>query len=172
MKLKSRLLPLLLATALVSTSCERSQDEATMPEATADEESVVPDESGVVNVDQTQTTAVLPVEVPAFLDEAGIGTSRSEDGAVTATTTQIRRGSPIYASVRAKQAPAGLTARIVWTRESGEMLGQEQKLVPPTAKLVPFEAEGAEQWPPGRYRVEIWLGGDRVFHQPFTIVER
>ena len=126
-------------------------------------------DTSVVTTAPPPVDTVIQIDRTRFLDQAGLGTAVGQDGMVQSQATTFRRGQPIYASIRAKEVPLGLAARAVWFDAKGKELSAESKPVPQNNRTVSFEARNAAKWRAGKYRVELWLGGDMVHKQEFTI---
>lgn len=112
---------------------------------------------------------VIPLSETRLLDRAAVGPRLGADGMVETERTTIKRGQRIYASVRAKEVPAGLVARVIWFGAGDKKIAEKQLPVPQDTRLVTFEAKNARTWKAGTYRVQLWLGGDNVYEQEFRI---
>lgn len=112
---------------------------------------------------------VVPVAEEGFFESAMVGGAVGEDGNVQTELTTFRKNQPIYVTVRANEVPTGLAARVVWIDPQKKEIGMETKPVPVDKKVVTFQAPSTRRWQPGKYRVEIWLGGDQVADEDIVI---
>lgn len=112
---------------------------------------------------------VIPIDRTRFLEKAAIGSAVGADGMVTTEVTSFRRGQTIHATVRASEVPQGLAARVVWFDAKNKEISSESKPVPVDTRTVAFQARNTRRWQPGKYRVELWLGGDTVYEQEFNL---
>lgn len=112
---------------------------------------------------------VIPLSETRFLERAAVGQKLGADGMVDTELTTLKRSQPIYASVRAKEVPAGLVARVVWFGPGDKKIAEEQLPVPPDTRFVTFQAKNARTWKAGTYGVQVWLGGDNVYEQEFRL---
>ncbi len=161
---------LIFLTLLVLTSCRREESgaspvtESVSPAAQAPPVvEVITDSSAPQPVD-----TVISLEQKRFFESAAIGTALSEDESISKRGDRFSKGQALFVSVRAREAPKGLVARTVISTGEGKELDDQQKTV-----------EGAMRWTslqhstkglaPGEYTVVIYLGGNRVQSEPFTI---
>jgi outer membrane usher protein FimD/PapC len=51
-------------------------------------------------------------------------------------------------------------------------VGEDQKTIAKHETQVSFQAKNAASWAPGDYRVEVWMGDQKLSTQQFTIADR
>jgi hypothetical protein len=151
-----RMLALLSLLSVLIGCQQRTETPAGQPEQTVTSFEAVATDASTAVVD-----TVIPIAESRFFDSAAIGTQLGEDGAVAVEVTTVRRGGPIYATVRAKEVPAGLAARASWFAGKTKV-AEETKPIPPDKRFVTFAPPDTKSWKPGDYTVELYVGGDEV----------
>lgn len=61
--------------------------------------------------------------------------------------------------------------KVVWYGPEEMKLKEEQKTVNPGDEYLTFQAANTGDWQKGDYRVEIWIGDEKVNQQQFQIVD-
>jgi hypothetical protein len=164
--MKSFLVPAL--GALIALSCAPRTEQSSDTAAT----SMTSTGSTIGTADVPSASSVqvvVPVAEEGFFESAMVGGAVGEDGNVQTEVTTFRRNQPIYVTVHANEVPTGLAARVVWFDPKKKEIGMETKPVPVDTKVVTFRAPSTRSWQPGKYRVEIWLGGDQVADEDIVI---
>jgi hypothetical protein len=80
-------------------------------------------------------------------------------------------GKTIYVAFRLNHAPAGANVRADWYDAQGRKLASTEKKVLPGEPAMSFTSPDTSSWPKGTYRVEIWLGDQKVDTESFSITE-
>lgn len=117
----------------------------------------------------TSVEEVIAVGEDKFFDKATVGEALEADGRAKEKSGSIKRGKTLYSTVSAREVPGGLAARVAWFNPQDHKVFEETRPVPQDTKFVTFETKDTRQWTPGSYRVELWLGGDKVHEQTVQI---
>jgi|HubBroStandDraft_3_1064219.scaffolds.fasta_scaffold16945_1 hypothetical protein len=80
-------------------------------------------------------------------------------------------GKPLFVAFRLHDAPAGANVRADWYDAQGRKLASTEKKVLPGEPAMSFTSPDTSSWPKGTYRVEIWLGDQKVDTESFSIAE-
>lgn len=125
---------------------------------------VVPENAAVKEVD-----VLLPVNPPAFATNVIIGSAVNADGSIATQVTEFAAGTPIWISMKLNNPPRGSMARVDWFDSKGKSLAAERKEATAGTAYLTFKSVDTSSWKPGKYRVEAWMGGDKVDEKSFTI---
>ena len=112
----------------------------------------------------------------ASVTSVDLGTAVGADMKVTAPSTTFKPTDKIIAAVStstsdpAATVPGKLSAK--WTYQDGQTVHEESRDVNLTGTGVTnFEIRNAENWPAGRYRLEVSLDGNVVQTREFNVVQ-
>lgn len=116
---------------------------------------------------------VSPISAQTWLDEFSLGHATNPDSSITAGRTgdDFAPGAPIHLSMETTDAPPNTTVRVLWYGPAETILGEEQKSVLPGGRYLSFQAPDTSSWAKGDYRVEVWVGDEKVNTQQFQIVD-
>jgi len=148
--------------ALTETASETAPGSAST--TTSGTPKPAPENAAVKEVD-----VLLSVNPPAFATNVMIGTAVNPDGSITTAVTEFPRGAPIWVSMKLTNPPSGSMARVDWFDSKGKSLAAERKEALPNAPYLTFRSVDTSSWKPGQYRVEAWMGGDKVDEKTFAI---
>lgn len=112
---------------------------------------------------------LLPLERPSFVSTVMVGTGVNSDGSMTNSATAFAPGAPVWVSMKLNNPPKESVGQVVWLDAAGKRLASERKEVPPNAPYLSFRSLDTSKWKPGQYKVEAWMGGDKVDEKPFAI---
>lgn len=115
---------------------------------------------------------VNPIAAQSWIDDVRLGVALGPDGSIgeQAERDMFTAGDPILVSMSTKDAPPAAAVRVVWMTPDGNPAHEEEKSVSGGQEFLSFEALDTSRWPPGEYRVEVWVGDERVDSEPFHLV--
>lgn len=97
-----------------------------------------------------------------------LGTTIGADGRVASHPDTFKRGDPIIAALDASTFKTGTAVRLTWMGPGGQVLANDEMVVPPDARTITFKAQDTSSWTPGQYRVDVDVAG-AVIGKTFTI---
>ncbi|HEU4698820.1 MAG TPA: hypothetical protein VFS40_06560 [Gemmatimonadales bacterium] len=149
---------LALAAALVAAGCSKKSDAGTETAGS----SAPPSTSATTPAAPASTVHVKDVE---------LGSAIGADKKVTKKTDSFRPTETIYASVETEGSASDATLRAVWTYgKNGQVVHEETRTVAPTGPATTeFHVAKPSGWPKGDYKVEIFLDGQSVGSESFTV---
>jgi tetratricopeptide (TPR) repeat protein len=114
---------------------------------------------------------VPPVNAQAWLDDFTIGSELGGDGTIVTGKTgdDFVPGQPIYISMEVGDAPPNSTVKVVWYGPGGTKIGEENQAVVAGRKYLAFNITDTARWVEGYYRLETWIGDEKVNTQQFNI---
>lgn len=121
----------------------------------------------------TSPADVAPITAQTWLDDFTIGHELNADGSVNVGTggDDFAPGSPIHLAMEVGDAPPGSTVKVVWYGPNETKIAEENKPVVAGSKYLNFSATDTATWAKGDYRVETWIGDEKVNTQQFQIVD-
>jgi hypothetical protein len=121
----------------------------------------------------TNPSDVAPITAQTWLDDFTIGHELNADGSVNAGTggDDFAPGQPIHLAMEVGDAPPGSSVKIVWYGPNETKIAEETKPVVAGSKYLNFSATDTGSWAKGDYRVETWIGDEKVNSQQFQIVD-
>lgn len=120
----------------------------------------------------TSPSDVSPIIAQTWLDDVTLGHEMNKDGSIPAGKTgdDFAPGKTIHMAIETTDAPADAAVKVVWFGPGDAKLGEEDKKVEAGKKYLHFHAPDTKSWAKGDYRVEVWVGDERVNTQQFQII--
>jgi hypothetical protein len=159
---------LLMISALpLFAACETS-DRAEMTEGSAPTQAIEQEVPGA-----NQPNDLNPVEAQTMVDDVTLGHKVGVDGMIAAADQgdDFPPGHPVFVTMKVGDAPAGSAVKAIWYGPDEMKIKEEQKAVVEGDRYLSFEAANTGSWEKGDYRVEIWVGDEKVNQQQFQIVD-
>lgn len=127
-------------------------------------------------VEQPGTTSpsdIAPSTAQSWIDDVTIGHEVAADGSMVTGKggDDFAPGQPIYVTMEVGDAPPNSTVKLVWYGPGETKIGEENKPVVAGHKYLSFTAPSTSSWAKGDYRVEVWIGDEKVNTQQFQIVD-
>jgi len=115
-----------------------------------------------------------PVTAQTMLDDVTLGHNVSADGTIPAADQgdDFAPGDSIYLTMKVGDAKAGSAVKVAWYGPGEMKIKDEAKTVNPGDQYLTFEAANTSSWKKGDYRVEVWIGDEKVNHQEFNITDK
>ena len=135
------------------------------------QEEAPPDATMTEMAGTTNPVDVSPMAAQTWLDDVTIGYEIGADGAIVTGRTgdDFTPGQPIHLAIETSDAPANSAVKVVWYAPVEKIIAEEQKNVEAGKKYLNFTTN-TRAWAKGDYRVEIWVGDEKVNTQQFQIV--
>jgi len=150
-----------LAITLVVVACGR--DETAEAPATT------------TTVEQPGTTSpsdVAPVTAQTWIDDVTLGSELAADGSMATGKTgdDFAPGQKVYLTMEVGDAPPNSVVKTLWYGPNETKKAQSDKMVKAGEKYLNFSTDTTD-WSKGDYRVEVWIGDEKVNTQQFQIVD-
>jgi len=120
----------------------------------------------------TRPTDLSPIKAEARIDDVAVGSAVGPDGAIPAgnTVDDFEPGKPIYVAMEVADTPADSAVKVVWFGPNETRIAEEVKRVASGSQFLNFSAGNTSTWSKGDYRVEVWLGDEKVASEQFNVV--
>lgn len=160
MKSKFLALVAIMLLTLVVGACREEASEAPM-ETSTDEIAGVGDPNDV-----------SPMNAQTWLDDFTIGSEMNADGSIEMGNTgdDFAPGQMVYYAMEVGEAPEGAAVKAMWYGAGEAVVHEEGKSVTVGQKYMTFTAD-TTGWAKGDYRVDAWVGDERVNEQHFQVVD-
>lgn len=169
MTIKKSALLLGLALALpFATGCKKPEEGAPPPSAESTPATTETEVPGV-----TSPSDLSPAAAQARVDDVTVGHALAADGKIAdgKSGDNYAPGKPLYVAMSVEDTPAASAIKVVWLGPNDTRVGDETKTVTTGEKTLNFSAGNTAKWPLGDYRVEVWIGDEKVASKDFDIVE-
>ena len=126
----------------------------------------------VTNCGKKAAETVPPPASSSVVTVTGLEMGRAVGGdkRITDKTEQFKPNDVIYASVLTSGSSANSTLKARWTFEDGQVVDEfEQAIAPTSDAATEFHISKPDGWPPGKYRVELFLDGSPTQAKDFTV---
>lgn len=106
-----------------------------------------------------------PVEAPPPVEVTGVRVVSEDEGPEPFTPDDR-----ISAVVHTRGVAESATLVAVWRDAEGRVVTESSRSITPRGpQTTPFPVSRPAGWPPGTYRVEVWLDGRRAGSRSFTV---
>lgn len=125
------------------------------------------------DADTAQATPEEPQQSTDWVGDVTLGTDVGADDTVPAeaVTDRVPRGEIAFLSVAVSEPPAGAQLRVTFLGPDGEVVAEDGKRVSPDGSAVFVSSGPTADWAAGSYRVQVWVGSERVAERIFELVE-
>ena len=111
-----------------------------------------------------------PRSAPLAVVDIDLGRSIGGDKRVTEELDTFGPNDTIYASVRTTGSASSARLRARWTYEDGQVVNESELPIAPTGDAATeFHISKPDGWPPGKYKVEVFLNGSPAHTKEFEI---
>jgi len=102
--------------------------------------------------------------------EVTLGRSVGGDKAIADRTETFKPADTIYASVATEGSAASATLRAKWTFEDGQLVDESTRTIAPNnPERTEFHIAKPNGWPPGKYKVEVFLNDQPAGTKSFDV---
>jgi hypothetical protein len=99
-----------------------------------------------------------------------LGRSVGGDKAITDSTDTFGPNDTIYASVATEGSAQSATLRARWSFEDGQLVDESTRTIAPNNKeRTEFHISKPDGWPPGKYKVEVFLNDQSAETKNFDV---
>jgi hypothetical protein len=101
---------------------------------------------------------------------AQVDVGRSLNPDKTVSDTSIKPTDTIYASIATEGAAPTATLKARWTYQDGQVVNESTQTIAPSGNArTEFHVSKPEGWPPGQYKVEVFLNGTPAATKDFQV---
>ena len=114
-----------------------------------------------------------PMEAQMAIDDVTLGSKAQPDGTIAEADQEddFTPGEPIVVSMEVGDVQPGSAVKVLWYGPDETKIGEESKTVSSGQSYLDFTASDTSSWKKGDYRVEVWIGDEKVNQQQFQIVD-
>ena len=116
----------------------------------------------------SQPNDLAPATAQARIDDIKLGSTMGADGAVANEDDDIAPGETVHLSMKVGDTPAGSAIKVVWMGPNDARIGDEAKTVNVGERFAMFH-RATTGWAEGDYKVDIFLGDEKVGSESFEI---
>lgn len=166
----NRTLQFVLAAAfsvtIVATACRPAENKTAQDKGTP-----TPSVSEQEKPGTESSSDISPVVAEIRIDDVVLGYAVAADDSIPSE----QRGDefahePAYVAMKVEDTPAGSAVKTVWFGPGEVRVHEEVKTVAPGQGHLSFKAD-TSAWPKGDYRVEVWLGDEKVATEHLNVVD-
>jgi hypothetical protein len=118
------------------------------------------------NPGSTGTTGTVGVRV-SHID---MGRSLTADKTISDKTDSFKPNDTIYASIATEGTAATATLKARWTYQDGQAVNESTQTIAPTGDTrTEFHVSKPDGWPPGKYKLEVFLNGSSAATKDFEV---
>jgi hypothetical protein len=111
-----------------------------------------------------------PMRTLPWVSDFRLGTNPDKTGRLTQFKKQFSHDEPIYLSMQVNDVPRSAVVTSYWYGPGNLTLGYETQTISSGQARLRFVRSDSRGWQPGSYRVEVWIGDDKIGAQNFDIV--
>ncbi|HEX5759625.1 MAG TPA: hypothetical protein VF121_10555 [Thermoanaerobaculia bacterium] len=114
-----------------------------------------------------------PMEAQMAVDDVTLGSKAGPDGTIAEADQEddFTPGEPIVVAMEVGDVQPGSAIKVLWFGPNETSVGEESKTVESGQSYLNFTAGDTGSWAKGDYRVEVWIGDEKVNQQQFQIVD-
>jgi hypothetical protein len=102
--------------------------------------------------------------------EVTLGRSVGGDKAITDRADTFKPNDTIYASVATEGASPSATLRAKWSFEGGQLVDESTRTIAPNNReRTEFHISKPDGWPPGKYKLEVFLNDQLTESKNFDV---
>ena len=99
-----------------------------------------------------------------------MGRSLAADKTINDNTASFKPNDTIYASIATEGAAATVTLKARWTYQEGQVVNESTQTLAPTGDArTEFHISKSDGWPPGKYKLEVFLNGSSAATRDFQV---
>jgi hypothetical protein len=116
------------------------------------------------------TTGTTGTGAGVRVSQIDLGRSLNADKTIGDNTSSFKPNDTIYASVATAGSAATATVRARWTYQDGQVVNESTQTIAPTGDArTEFHISKPDGWPPGKYKVEVFLNGSSAGTKDFEV---
>jgi len=99
-----------------------------------------------------------------------MGRSLTADKTINDKTDSFKPNDTIYASIATEGSAASATLKARWTYQDGQSVNESTQTIAPTGDArSEFHISKADGWPPGKYKLEVFVNGSSAATKDFEV---
>jgi hypothetical protein len=99
-----------------------------------------------------------------------MGRSLNADSTINDSTDSFKPNDTIYASIVTERTAAAATLKARWTYQEGQVVNESTQTIAPTGDArTEFHISKPDGWPPGKYKLEVFLDGASAATRDFKV---
>jgi hypothetical protein len=99
-----------------------------------------------------------------------MGRSLTADKTINDKTDSFKPNDTIYASIATEGTAASATLKARWTYQDGQSVNESTQTIAPTGDArSEFHISKADGWPPGKYKLEVFVNGSSAATKDFEV---
>jgi hypothetical protein len=99
-----------------------------------------------------------------------MGRSLTADKTISDKTDSFKPNDTIYASIATEGTAATATLKARWTYQDGQAVNESTQTIAPTGDTrTEFHVSKPDGWPPGKYKLEVFLNGSSAATKDFEV---
>ena len=99
-----------------------------------------------------------------------LGRSLNADKTISDSSNSFKATDTIYASIATAGSAATATLKARWTYQDGQVVNESTQTIAPTGDArTEFHISKPDGWPPGKYKLEVFLNGSSSATKDFEV---
>jgi hypothetical protein len=116
------------------------------------------------------TTGTTGTGAGVRVSQIDIGRSLNADKTIGDNTSSFKPTDTIYASVATAGSGPTTAVKARWTFQDGQVVNESTQTIAPTADArTEFHISKPDGWPPGKYKLEVFLDGSPAGTKDFEV---
>jgi hypothetical protein len=104
------------------------------------------------------------------VSQIDMGRSLNADKTISDNSNSFKANDTIYASIATAGTAATATLKARWTYQDGQVLNESTQTIAPTGDArTEFHISKPDGWPPGKYKLEVFLNGASAATKDFKV---
>ena len=120
--------------------------------------------------DNSGATGTTGTDVSLRVSHIDTGRSLNADRTISNNTVSFKPNDTVYASIVTEGTAAMATLKARWTYQEGQVVNESTQTIAPTGDArTEFHISKPDGWPPGKYKLEVFLNGSSAATRDFEV---
>ena len=116
------------------------------------------------------TTGTTGTAAGVRVSQIDLGRSLNADKTIGDNTSSFKPTDTIYASIATAGSGPTTAVKARWTYQDGQVVNESTRTIAPTGDArTEFHISKPDGWPPGKYKVEVFLDGSPAGNKDFEV---
>jgi hypothetical protein len=116
------------------------------------------------------TTGTTGTGTGVRVSQIDLGRSLNADKSIADNTSSFKPTDTIYASVATAGSAPTASVRARWTYQDGQVVNESTETISPSGDArTEFHISKPDGWPPGKYKVEVFVNGASAATKDFEV---
>jgi hypothetical protein len=116
------------------------------------------------------TTGTTGTGAGVRVSQIDMGRSLNADKTIGDNTSSFKPTDTIYASIATAGSAPSTTLKARWTFQDGQVVNESTQTIAPTGDArTEFHISKPDGWPPGKYKLEVFLDGSLANSKDFEV---